>query len=64
MTPITIDLTDEQHAELRQWADDLGVSIEDVIHQSIDRSLENRKKFPEASNYVLSKTAELYRRLA
>jgi hypothetical protein len=64
MTPITIEINDEQLDNLRRWAGDLGVSIEEVIHKSIDSSLEHRKKFQEASNYVLSKNAELYRRLA
>jgi antitoxin FitA len=61
---LTINLDDAQLHRLQQTAQQLGVAVEEVVNRSIEEYLARRKRFQEASDYVLQKNAELYRRLA
>lgn len=65
MTQITIPISEDRYARLREWADTAGVSPEEFLHRRIDQLLDRPdEKFQQAANYVLEKNAELYRRLA
>ena len=65
MSSITIELTDERLARLREVAARLGVPPEDLARMGVEEMLADPdEKFEEAARYVLEKNAELYRRLA
>jgi hypothetical protein len=65
MTMITIPLSDERLAQLRAWAEQAGLSPEELLRRRVDQLLERPdEQFRRAAAYVLRKNAELYRRLA
>lgn len=65
MSSITIEMTEERLARLREVAARLGVSPEDLVRVSVEELLSNPdEKFNESARHVLEKNAELYRRLA
>ena len=65
MTTITINLSEDQLAELEKMAARLGVSLEELVRVSIEALLTRPElAFEEAADYVLQKNAELYQRLA
>lgn len=65
MASITIDLSDSQFQKLQDLATVHGVAIEVLLKASLEDWLNSQKsEFAEAANYVLTKNAELYRRLA
>lgn len=65
MSAITIDISENRLAHLREVAARFGISPEDLARAEIEELL-NRpdKDFECAANLVLNKNAELYRRLA
>jgi antitoxin FitA len=65
MTSIVIDLTDSQFQKLQELATVHGVAVEVILKSSLDDWLNSQKvEFVDAANYVLTKNAELYQRLA
>ncbi len=65
MTNITVALTDERLAKLRERAEAYGVSPEQLLQASIDNLIGGPdEEFKKAADHVLRKNAELYRRLA
>jgi antitoxin FitA len=65
MSSITVNLSDEHLLRLKELAARLGVSLEELARVSITELLaQSDEKFESASEYVLKKNAELYRRLA
>jgi antitoxin FitA len=65
MSSITIDLAEERLLKLREIATRLGVSPEELVRMSVEELLARPEEdFQHASDYVLRKNAELYRRLA
>jgi hypothetical protein len=65
MSSITIDLSPERLSELRRLAARLGVSAEELARLSVEELLsQTDEEFDRAADRVLSKNAELYRRLA
>lgn len=65
MTSITIDLTDDQVASLREVAARLGMSLEEVVLMGVRQVLTTSDEdFRRAADHVLDKNADLYRRLA
>lgn len=65
MTTITISLPDEQLRHLKELAEQFKVAPEELGRVSIEELLSRPEaEFRKALNYVLSKNAELYRRLA
>jgi antitoxin FitA len=62
---ITIDLSDSQLQKLRDLATVYGVAPEVLLQVSLEDWLNSQKsEFTDAANYVLTKNAELYQRLA
>ncbi|WP_313930858.1 DNA-binding protein [Nostoc sp. FACHB-133] len=62
---ITIDISDEQLQKLKTLAQESGISLEDLLRARIEDWLSQpTSEFAQATNYVLKKNAELYRRLA
>lgn len=60
METITVRLSDAEMARLKALAEKLGVTPEDLLKTTLEEKL----SFEEAADKVLSKNAELYRRLA
>jgi hypothetical protein len=65
MSTITIALPEERLVKLNEMARQLGVVPEDLVRVSIEELLSRPEAdFEQAVDHVLSKNAELYRRLA
>jgi len=65
MTTITVVLPDERLIQLREVATRLGIAPEDLARASIEDLLSHPDEaFQRAAERVLSKNAELYKRLA
>ncbi len=65
MTSITLDLSDTQFQKLQDLATVHGIAIEVLLKASLEDWLNSQKsEFFDAANYVLTKNAELYQRLA
>ncbi len=65
MTTITITLPDDHLVKLKEMAARLGVTPEDLARVSIEELLScSEDGVQRAITYVLTKNAELYRRLA
>lgn len=65
MAAITIDLSDSQFQQLQELARAHGITLDVLLKASLEDWLNSQKsEFVDAANYVLTKNAELYRRLA
>ena len=65
MASITIDLSDSQFQKLQNLARVHGIATEVLLKASLEDWLSPQKgDFVNAADYVVSKNAELYRRLA
>ncbi len=65
MASITIDLSDSQFQKLQNLARVHGIATEVLLKASLEDWLNLQKDdFENAADYVLTKNAELYRRLA
>jgi hypothetical protein len=65
MSTITVALPEERLVKLNEMARQLGVVPEDLVRVSIEELLARPEAdFEQAVDHVLSKNAELYRRLA
>jgi predicted DNA-binding protein len=65
MSTITIALPEERLVRLNEMARQLGVMPEELVRVSIEELLTRPEAdFEQAVDYVLTKNAELYRRLA
>jgi antitoxin FitA len=62
---IALDISDIQFQKLQDLATVNGISLEVLLKASLEDWLNSQKsEFVEAANYVLTKNAELYQRLA
>jgi len=62
---ITIDLSDSQFQKLQDLARVHGIAVEVLLKASLEDWLNLQKgDFVSSADYVLTKNAELYRRLA
>ena len=65
MSTITITLSDEHLAKLREIASRFNIKPEDLARVSIEELLTRpEESFQTAAEYILRKNADLYRRLA
>ena len=65
MTVVTIPLTEEQFAKLREKAQRLQVPPEVLLVATVEDLISRPdEEFRQAMGYVLRKNSELYRRLA
>jgi hypothetical protein len=65
MSTITVALPEERLAKLNEMARQLGIVPEELVRVSIEELLTRPEAdFEQAVDYVLTKNAELYRRLA
>lgn len=65
MSTLEIEITDEMAVKLNAAAARLGVTPADYLRRIAEEKLsETDEAFESATDYVLAKNAELYRRLA
>lgn len=65
MSSITVTVSDDRMAKLKEIAGRFSISPEDLVRVSIDELLARPDEvFEKAAEYVLNKNSELYRRLA
>jgi predicted transglutaminase-like cysteine proteinase len=65
MSTLTITLSDDRLAKLREIAARFNVNAEDLARAGIEELLTRpEESFQQVADYVLHKNAELYRRLA
>jgi predicted transcriptional regulator len=65
MSSITVTVSDDRLAKLKEIANRFSISPEDLVRVSIDELLARPDEtFEKAAQYVLNKNSELYRRLA
>lgn len=65
MKTLTIQLSDETADRLERLAEQFGMSLEEVVQVSIDDQIKRLdREYEDAAEQVLSKNAELYRRLS
>ena len=65
MSTLTITLSDDRLARLREIAERLNVNAEDLARAGVEELLTRpEESFQQVADYVLHKNAELYRRLA
>jgi predicted transcriptional regulator len=65
MSSITVTVSDDRLAKLKEIAGRFSISPEDLVRVSIDELLARPdESFEKAAEYVLNKNSELYRRLA
>lgn len=64
MNTITIQIPDEYWLKLQAIATHRGVSVADLVLMGIEELLNQQKvSFKDATDYVLCKNTELYKRL-
>lgn len=65
MSTLTITLSDDHLAKLREIAERFNIKAEDFVRVGIEELLTRpEESFQQAADYILHKNAELYRRLA
>lgn len=64
MSTLSFAIPDDKAEQLTAAARERGVALEDLLRQITDDFLARKEEFKSASEYVLRKNAELYRRLA
>lgn len=65
MSVVSIPISDKNRELLDVLAKRAGISVESFLQQRVERLLEDAAdEFQQASDYVLNKNKELYRRLA
>jgi predicted transcriptional regulator len=65
MSSITVTVSDDRLAKLKEIAGRFSISPEDLVRVSIDELLARPdESFEKAAEYVLNKNSELYHRLA
>jgi predicted transcriptional regulator len=65
MTTVNVSLSDEGRERLDALAANAGVSPEQFLSRCVEQLLsKNDEQFVDIARYVMTKNAELYRRLA
>jgi hypothetical protein len=64
MSTLTFTVSEETAEQLIVSAREMGVPVEALLQKIADDFLARKEEFQSASEYVLRKNAELYRRLA
>ncbi|MBL8195506.1 MAG: DNA-binding protein [Blastocatellia bacterium] len=65
MSSITINIPDESYIKLKEVANNLKITPEELVKMAVDEVINSSQKdFNNVIDYVLSKNKELYKRLA
>lgn len=61
---VSINISEEQAEKLSAEAERLGLTPEQLASAAVIDLLERKEDFSDATSYVLTKNAELYKRLS
>ena len=64
MRTLEVRIPDDVASMIEQAAHDRGVSVEELVRSSVEEKLARDAEFEHAAGRVLSKNAELYKRLS
>jgi hypothetical protein len=64
MKILEIPLPDETAAKIEDAAHEKGVSVAELVRESVEEKLARDAEFDKAARHVLTKNAELYQRLS
>ena len=64
MKTLEVRLPDDVASKIERAADERGVSVEELLRSSVEEKLARDAEFESAASRVLSKNAELYKRLS
>ena len=64
MKILEIPVPDETAARIENAAHEKGVSVEELVRRSVEEKLTRDAEFESAARHVLTKNAELYKRLS
>ena len=64
MKTLEIHVPDEIASKIEQAAQQLGISVEQLLQASVEEKIQRDAQFEHAVGRVLEKNAELYRRLS
>ena len=64
MKTLELQVSDEVASRVKEAANARGVSVEELVRQSLEEKLLRDAEFEAATKRVLAENAELYKRLA
>jgi len=64
MKIIEVRLPDETAEQVEAAAREKGLSVEELLRKSVEEKLARDARFAKAARHVLTKNAELYKRLS
>ena len=64
MKTLRLQISDEIAMKIEQAARERGVSVEELVRSSVEKTLARDEEFETAAEHVLTKNAELYKRLS
>jgi predicted transcriptional regulator len=64
MKTLEIHLPDEVAAKIQEAAQQRGLSVDQLVHASVEEKIQRDAQLEQAVTHVLEKNAELYRRLS
>lgn len=64
MRKLELRIPDDVASKIEHAAHERGISVEDLVRSSVEEKLARDAEFEHAADRVLSKNAELYKRLS
>ena len=64
MKVLEVQVPDDTAEKIEAAAQEKGLSVEELVRQSVEEKLARDAAFENAARHVLSKNAELYKRLS
>jgi hypothetical protein len=64
MRTLEVRIPDDLASKIEQAANERGVSVEELVRSSVEEKLARDAEFGKAASHVLSRNAELYKRLS
>ena len=64
MKVLEIRVPDETAQKIETAAQEKGLSVEELVRRSVEKKLARDAQFEKAARHVLTKNAELYKRLS
>ena len=64
MRVLQVDVSDETAARIEKAARDRGLTMEQLVRESVEEKLARETEFENAAKRVLEKNADLYERLS
>lgn len=64
VTTLEVQIPDDVASKIKQAAEERGVSVDELVRTSLEEKLARDSEFESATDHVLSKNRELYKRLS